>query len=44
MKGYQTVKDYAEVNNITVQAVYERIKKGKLDIKKLGSFILVRPK
>lgn len=41
---YQPVKDYAVKNNITVQAVYERIKKGKVLIKKIGTYTLVSDK
>ena len=40
--GYEPVKQYADKKGISVQAVYQAIKKGKLDSKKIGSMILVR--
>jgi predicted DNA-binding protein YlxM (UPF0122 family) len=39
---YIPVKEYAELANITVQAVYQRIKKKRLEYKKIGSFHLVK--
>lgn len=41
MKSFMTVKEYAEKNNISVQAVYQRIKNNKLTCKKIGSMHLV---
>lgn len=41
-KSFTPVKDYALLNNITVQAVYERIKANTLLVKKIGSYTLVR--
>lgn len=41
-KSFTPVKDYALVNNITVQAVYDRIRSNKLEVKKIGSYTLVR--
>lgn len=38
------VKDFAIQNNITVQAVYERIKKGTILHKKIGTYTLVKSK
>lgn len=39
---YMTVTEYAKIKGITVQAVYQAVKRGKLEIKKIGSFILVK--
>ncbi len=38
---YKPVKDYAKEKNITVQAVYQMIKRGNLKIKKIGTYTLV---
>ncbi len=35
------VKDYAAQKNVTVQAVYQAIKRGTLKSRRIGSFILV---
>ena len=40
-KKYLPVKEYAELNEITVQAVYQKIRRGNLGTKKIGSFTLV---
>lgn len=39
---YIPVKDYATLNNISVQNVYDKIKRGKLKGRKLGNYQLVR--
>jgi predicted DNA-binding protein YlxM (UPF0122 family) len=39
---YITVKEYADKEKISVQAVYKRIKKNRLQYKKIGSFHLVK--
>jgi len=36
-----TVKQYAKDQNISVQAVYSRIKKGKVKFRKIGSLHLI---
>lgn len=41
VKNFTPVKDYAKANQITVQAVYDRIKKEKILVKKIGSYTLV---
>lgn len=41
---YMPVKDYAELNKITVQAVYERIKRNAVLVKKIGTYTLVSAK
>ncbi len=41
-KPFMPVKDYAARKNITVQAVYKMIKKGKLTVRMIGSYTLVR--
>lgn len=40
--GYLTVKEYSEQKGTTVQAVYQKIARGTLDVKKLGNYILVK--
>ena len=37
----QTVKQYATDQNISVQAVYSRIKRGKVKFRKIGSLHLI---
>lgn len=41
IETYLPVKDYAIKNNISVQNVYQRLKRGKLKGKKLGNYQLV---
>ena len=36
------VKEYADREKISVQAVYKRIKKNRLEFKKIGTFHLVK--
>lgn len=40
-KNWIPVKDYAIKHNMTVQNVYQLIKKGKLEGRKIGSYQLV---
>ncbi len=40
-ENMKTVKQYADENGITVQAVYGRIKKGKLATQRIGNLIVV---
>ena len=40
-KKYKPVKDYAKDKDITVQAVYQMIKRGNLEFKKIGTYTLV---
>ena len=40
-KSYKPVKDYANEKGLTVQAVYQAIKRGTLKHKKIGSYTLV---
>lgn len=40
-KKYTPVQDYAKMKNVSVQAVYQKIKRGNLETKKIGSFTLV---
>ena len=42
LKGYMPVKDYAEKEKLTVQAIYKAIREGRLESKKLGSYTLVK--
>jgi hypothetical protein len=41
-KSFQPVKEYATQRQISVQAVYKAIKAGRLRMRKIGSYILVR--
>jgi len=41
MENFQPVKDYAALKQITVQAVYDKIKKDKVKVKKIGTYTLV---
>jgi len=40
-KNFQPVKDYALLKGITVQAVYDKIKKEQVLVKKIGTYTLV---
>ena len=40
-KVFIPVKEYANRHGITVQAVYQKLKKGKLKGKKIGSYQLI---
>lgn len=40
--GYLTVKEYAEKKGTTVQAVYQKIARSTVDVKRLGNYILVK--
>jgi hypothetical protein len=42
MENYVSVKDYAKLEDITVQAVYNRIAKDLVKYKKIGSMFLVK--
>lgn len=42
--NYEPVKDYARLRDISVQAVYNRIKKEKILVKKIGTYTLVADK
>lgn len=39
---FMTVKEYAEHKYVSVQSVYQSIKRGSIEIKKIGSLILVK--
>ena len=41
---YMPVKDYAEMKRISVQAVYQMIRRENLEIKKIGTYTLVKVK
>lgn len=41
LQNWKPVKEYAELKDMTVQAVYQAIKRGKLESKKIGSYTLV---
>lgn len=41
IKNWTPVKDYADKHSMTVQAVYQAVKRGKLESKKLGSYTLI---
>ena len=42
MKDFISVKDYADLEGITVQAVYNRIAKGTVKFQKIGNVFLVK--
>ena len=39
---YKPVKEYAEDKGLSVQAVYQAIKRGTLEYRKIGSYTLVK--
>lgn len=41
---FMPIKDYAIKNAITVQAVYQKLKRGNLNVKKIGTYTLVADK
>ncbi len=41
IKKFQTVQEYAVAKEITVQAVYKRIKSGKIKTRKVGTLTLI---
>ena len=41
---YKPVKEFAEAKEQTVQAVYQGIKRGMYETKKIGTYTLVRDK
>lgn len=40
--GYLPVKEFSDKKKVTVQAIYQGIKTGKYESKKVGNFIFVR--
>ena len=42
--GYMTVSQYADIKQVSVQAIYKAIKAGKLRTKKIGHLTLVKSK
>ncbi len=40
-RKYMTVKEYADKKHVTVQSVYQKIKRANLGSKKIGSLTLV---
>jgi len=42
MDNYISVKEYADLEGITVQAVYSRIAKGTVKFQKVGSVFLIK--
>ena len=43
-KNFMPVKDYAVLKGSTVQAVYQKIRRGNLLVKKVGTYTLVADK
>ncbi len=41
-RGFIPVKDFADQRGITVQAVYQGIKSGRYQSKKIGTYTLVK--
>tara|TARA_R110000751_G_scaffold15070_1_gene48725 strand:+ start:582 stop:725 length:144 start_codon:yes stop_codon:yes gene_type:complete len=44
LENYMTVKDYADLKGISVQAVYQAINRKTINSKKLGSVVLIKTK
>lgn len=44
IEGFKLVKDYAAEKKTSLQAVYQKAKRGNLEVKKIGNLILVRDK
>jgi hypothetical protein len=42
--NFKPVKDFANEKEVTVQSVYQGIKRGMYEMKKIGSYTLVREK
>lgn len=42
MKGYMTVKEFALIHGVSVQHIYQQIKRKKLESRKIGSMFLVK--
>jgi len=42
MKGFISVKEYADLHGISAQAVYHRIAKGTVKFMKIGKVFLVK--
>ena len=42
MENYVSVKEYAELEEITVQAVYKRIATGSVVFKKIGKVFIIK--
>jgi excisionase family DNA binding protein len=42
MNDLISVKEYAKINNISVQAVYQRIAKNSVKFQKIGSVFLIK--
>jgi hypothetical protein len=40
--NYKPVKDYAEANDITLDAAYKRILAETVEVKKIGTYTLIR--
>ncbi len=41
LENWKPVKEYAKLKEMSVQAVYQRIKRGKLAYRKIGTYTLV---
>ena len=44
LNNWMTVKDYADRENISVQAVYQAVNRKTLESKRLGSVVLIKVK
>ena len=42
VQEYMTVKEYADLKDITVQGVYKQIKENRVKTKKIGTMYLVK--
>ena len=44
LENWMTVKDYATLKEISVQAVYQAVNRKTIDSKKIGSVVLIKVK
>lgn len=42
LENYISVKEYADIKGITPQAVYQKVWRGTIEFKKLGSLVLIK--
>lgn len=42
LEKYLTVKEYANLKGVSVQSVYQKVWRGTLEHKKIGSLVLIK--
>lgn len=42
-RPYESIKDYAKKKGVSVHAIYKQVERQKLETKKIGAQIFVRP-